>query len=217
MALRTSYIRTTRSDKTSTFAGNVTISGTLTVNGDFAFGDASADSLTLTGLTTVATDQKIQFRDTGIYINSGANGKLTIAADGTGADDITLAGTTTASDNITMADAKNLIFDTTTGTKIGTATGQKMGFWNTAPAVQPAHVGDPGASANDVTDSTGGTPSVTHTLVDCTGSYDQALLEANFGTLGAEYNLLKDDVEANNAAIDSILAQLATTGLQAAS
>ena len=36
-----------------------------------------------------------------------------------------------------IEDAKNIIFDTTTGTKIGTATGQKIGFWNTTPIVQP--------------------------------------------------------------------------------
>lgn len=32
--------------------------------------------------------------------------------------------------------AQNIITDTTTGTKIGTATGQKLGFWNTTPVVQ---------------------------------------------------------------------------------
>lgn len=32
---------------------------------------------------------------------------------------------------------KNIITDTTTGTKIGTATGQKIGFWNATPIVQP--------------------------------------------------------------------------------
>lgn len=40
-------------------------------------------------------------------------------------------------DNVEIADAKNLVFNTTTGTKIGTATTQKIGFWNTAPIVQP--------------------------------------------------------------------------------
>lgn len=37
-----------------------------------------------------------------------------------------------------MGDAQNLIFNTTTGTKIGTATTQKLGFWNVTPIVQPA-------------------------------------------------------------------------------
>jgi hypothetical protein len=37
----------------------------------------------------------------------------------------------------TFTDALNLTFGTTTGTKIGTATSQKIGFWNAAPIVQP--------------------------------------------------------------------------------
>jgi hypothetical protein len=38
--------------------------------------------------------------------------------------------------SITMADAKNIILNTTTGTKIGTATNQKIGFFNATPVVQ---------------------------------------------------------------------------------
>lgn len=102
MAIRTSYVKATRADKTSTFAGDVTLSKSLTVSGDFAFGDASADALTLTGLTTVVTDQKIQFRDTGIYIQSAANGKITISADGSGTDDITLSGYVTLSEGVIL-------------------------------------------------------------------------------------------------------------------
>jgi len=38
---------------------------------------------------------------------------------------------------ITLADANNLIFGTSTGTKIGTATTQKLALWNSTPVVQP--------------------------------------------------------------------------------
>jgi hypothetical protein len=37
--------------------------------------------------------------------------------------------------NLTM-NAKDVVLDTTTGTKIGTATAQKLGFWNATPVVQ---------------------------------------------------------------------------------
>jgi hypothetical protein len=37
----------------------------------------------------------------------------------------------------TIADGVNLAFGTTTGTKIGTATSQKLGFFNKTPIVQP--------------------------------------------------------------------------------
>ena len=47
--------------------------------------------------------------------------------------------------HITMAGGKNIIVNTTTGTKIGTATGQKIGFWNATPVVQQAHIADPSA------------------------------------------------------------------------
>lgn len=36
-----------------------------------------------------------------------------------------------------VTDAKNIILGTTTGSKIGTATSQKLSFWNAAPIVQP--------------------------------------------------------------------------------
>jgi len=86
--------------------------------------------------------------------------------------------TLNASDNFVIdsnldISTKDIITDTTTGTKIGTATTQKIGFWNATPVVQQAHIADP----------TGG------------------------GTVDAEAR----------TAINSILAQLATVGLQAAS
>ncbi len=39
--------------------------------------------------------------------------------------------------DVTLADSSNIILNATTGTKIGTATSQKIGFWNTTPVVQP--------------------------------------------------------------------------------
>jgi hypothetical protein len=39
--------------------------------------------------------------------------------------------------NTAWADGINMRFDTTTGTKIATATSQKIGFWNATPIVQP--------------------------------------------------------------------------------
>ncbi|MEA1877256.1 MAG: hypothetical protein U9N86_10365 [Bacteroidota bacterium] len=42
----------------------------------------------------------------------------------------------------TFNDGANLVMGTSTGTKIGTGTTQKLGFWNTTPAVQPTAVAD---------------------------------------------------------------------------
>lgn len=45
--------------------------------------------------------------------------------------------TGTINTSLTMADAANIIVNATTGTKIGTATSQKIGFFNATPIVQP--------------------------------------------------------------------------------
>jgi hypothetical protein len=42
--------------------------------------------------------------------------------------------------NLTLS-THNIVTDTTTGTKIGTATTQKLGFYNNTPVVQPSTVG----------------------------------------------------------------------------
>lgn len=54
---------------------------------------------------------------------------------------------------LTFADAKNIVFNTTTGTKIGTAVGQKIGFWNATPVVQQASAAQ--AAVTPSTDFTG--------------------------------------------------------------
>ena len=43
---------------------------------------------------------------------------------------------------LTIGDAVNIAANTSTGTKIGTATSQKLGFWNVTPVDQPAAVTD---------------------------------------------------------------------------
>ena len=40
-------------------------------------------------------------------------------------------------DHVTMADAKNIVVNATTGTKIGTAITQKLGFYGVTPVAQP--------------------------------------------------------------------------------
>lgn len=52
---------------------------------------------------------------------------------------------------ITMGDAKNIILNTTTGTKIGTGTTQKLGFYNATPVVQATGIVDADGTLGDVT------------------------------------------------------------------
>jgi hypothetical protein len=52
------------------------------------------------------------------------------------------------SDTITVPDEADFAFDATTGTKIGTATTQKLAFWDAAPVVQPAAIADLAVTAS---------------------------------------------------------------------
>ena len=45
--------------------------------------------------------------------------------------------------NVKISDAGNIVLDTTTGTKIGTSTSQKLAFFNATPVVQQATISDP--------------------------------------------------------------------------
>ena len=63
------------------------------------------------------------------------------------------------SKSIQMQDGRNMEFNTGTGTRIGTATGQKISFWDVTPIIQPAAAAqaavtgtaDSTYSANEVT------------------------------------------------------------------
>lgn len=53
-----------------------------------------------------------------------------------GANNLSVTGSITSA-GYTLTDATNIAVGSTTGTKIATATSQKLGFWNAAPIVQP--------------------------------------------------------------------------------
>jgi len=48
-------------------------------------------------------------------------------------------GTARFSNDVTIADTRNIILSTTTGTRIGTATNQRLALWNATPNVQPTN------------------------------------------------------------------------------
>lgn len=69
-------------------------------------------------------------------------------------------GTIRSQGDFTISDSKNIILDVTTGTKLATATSQKLGFWNATPIIQPttgissATIASPGAGNIIKTDDT---------------------------------------------------------------
>jgi len=89
---------------------------------------------------------------------------------------------------VTVADAHNIATGSTTGTKIGTATTQKLGFWNATPIVQPA-------SANQaaLTDSTTGSTADT-TLVDVGAVFSHGNINDNFAKVAKLVNQLRSDL-----------------------
>lgn len=88
--------------------------------------------------------------------------------------------TITFDSSITVADAKDIIFNTTTGTKIGTGTTQKLGFWNATPIIQPASANQAAVSLD----------------VDVTGSdtVDKAAINTNFTNIQTLLNQLRTDL-----------------------
>lgn len=91
---------------------------------------------------------------------------------------------------LTLADAVNIAVNTTTGTKIGTATTQKIGFYNASPVVQPAAIPDLTVTATtgtlptangSVTIANAAAPTVVELLEYCTEL--EAKLEAALARL----------------------------------
>jgi len=60
-----------------------------------------------------------------------------VISDETGSGALMFGTAPTVTTSLTMADAANIIINTTTGTKIGTGTTQKISFYNSTPIVQP--------------------------------------------------------------------------------
>lgn len=82
----------------------------------------------------------------------------------------------------TLNDGANLAVGTTTGTKIATASTQKLGFFGATPVVQPS-------ALTAITDSTTGTPS--STLNDVGTAFTHATLDNNFATIAAKINAIQ--------------------------
>lgn len=137
-----------------------------------------ANSTGLARLEVTATSEQLRLLyDASNYFKTtvSSTGGVTFDAVGSGAG-------FTFSDDVTLADAKNLIFNTTTGTKIGTATTQKLGFFNATPIARPA-------SAGAITDSIGG-GSAGGTITSVTGAdtVDLNKLEDVLSTLALTIN-----------------------------
>ena len=122
-------------------AHTVTLTGTTQVTA--ASGTLYLDQMTLTDASAVTVDAHAT-----LYIKgpSVAAGSVTLTAPWSVWVD---AGNCRFDGNLdfSAADATNIVLGTTTGTKIGTATSQKLGFFNATPVIQQASIADPSGGA----------------------------------------------------------------------
>lgn len=111
-----------------------------------------------------ATSQKIGFFNATPIVQPAAatdikTALVNLGLLASGASPLDLGSAALGSGTHTLSDGANVVVDSTTGTKFGTATTQKMGWYNATPVVQQAQ----GAITNSVT--AGG---VTGTIADYT-------------------------------------------------
>jgi hypothetical protein len=92
-----------------------------------------------------------------------------------------------AAGDLVLADGADVVLNATTGTKVGSAVTEKLGFWGKTPIVQPS-----GANQAALTDSTTGVAAFT--LVDVTAAHDQTKLNANFASVARLLNQLRTDL-----------------------
>lgn len=156
-------------------------------SGSQSFGDYDITNVGDIALDTISADDGSSFSISNDWTNAGNTIAdlgivTTIDIDGGTIDGAIIggaspaAGTFTdlaATENITLSDAKDFILDTTTGSKLGTATSQKLGFWNATPVIQQSSVGETtgftagsGTGAKDDSTHTGNVGSVAYTVSD---------------------------------------------------
>lgn len=103
--------------------------------------DASANG---TGyLVNVATGASSTVKP--LRVNAAGTDIITVSAAGA----VAVAGATTFTADVTHS-AVNIVTDTTTGMKIGTATSQKIGFYNSTPIIQPVATTDLGTALSNL-------------------------------------------------------------------
>ena len=124
----------------------------------------------------------------------------------------------------TWADAADLVFGSTTGTKIATATTQKLGFFNATPIVQPSAYTQTYATADKIhanltsatlTDNTTGTANTTLEALTSGTVYatDVGAIRNNFADLAASNNAIIVDLTDLKQLVNSVIDDLQVLGL----
>lgn len=133
-------------------------------------------------------------------------GALTVAAA------FTASSTSTLSGDVTISDAVDVVLATTTGTKIGTATSQKLGFWNATPADQPSAYTQTYSTANKTHANL--TSAAVGTVAAATGAAQYGYTTpTQADAIVTAINALRDDVTDVKQLANSIIDDLQEIGL----
>jgi hypothetical protein len=140
---------------------NITLSGqwTSTLNGAASAPPVSLTGTWFTGGTSTTTKPQLLIEPTGTtstaWSTNGTGFGVNAPSGFTGVIlDLQLNGASKyafSTSALTLGDAVDLAFGTTTGTKIGTASTQKLAFWNATPVAQPTAVADATDAASVIT------------------------------------------------------------------
>jgi hypothetical protein len=141
----------------------------------------------------------------GLGANSGAGGAIlfqTAATTGPVATRLTIDAAST----ITVADAVDLVFNTTTGSKIGTATTQKLGFFNATPIVQPGATTDLGTVLSNLGLRAAGTayPITTSGAVALTGTVTSSTLALKAGNSTGNIAKAGGSISVNTSTVGNV-------------
>lgn len=120
-------------------AGNVTTNANLTGHVTSVGNGAVLGAFTAAQLNTAVSDGTVALvADTlAVFAATTSLQLLGVISDETGSGALMFATSPTITTSLIMADAANIVINTTTGTKIGTATTQKLSLWGVTPVVQP--------------------------------------------------------------------------------
>ena len=146
-----------------------------------------------TSTITSITDSRLP------WPSSGANGNTIYLA---------LAGGT-------LTDGANVAVGSTTGTQIGTASTQKLGFYGATPVVRPASANQAAIGALNtvtLTDSTTGT--ATTTIGDVGAAFSQTTLNNIHASLLAQINHAVTDFASFKTLVNQMRADLVALGLE---
>jgi len=132
------------------------------------------------------------------------------------------AGATTLSAELTLGN-NDIVSGTGAGTKIGTATTQKLGFWNVTPVVQPAAAAQAAAAAqtqDSLTNSTGGTASTTLAAITAPAANattslttDMTAVRNALASLASQLAKIRTDVENIKTLQNATRTALVNTGI----